>query len=98
MARPDLLRSTEQWLLVAMTLATQVTMWGIGFWLLRFRSMSQILGFLAIVAMCVIVVAVWNARQSLSPMHLAGAALLLALVGVVLSADAYRRWLRTDLD
>ena len=96
---PDLLRSAEGWLMLALTLAAQVTIWALGAWLLRYRAVPMLLATGAAFAiMCAIVAVAWNTRQFLGPMYLAGVALLLTLVGVVLVADAYRRWLRTDLD
>ena len=96
---PDLLRSVDGWLMLALTLAAQATIWGLGAWLLRYRSAAiPWLALAAVVGLCVLVAVAWSTRQFLGPTYLAGAALLFVLVGVVLVADAYRRWLRTDLD
>jgi hypothetical protein len=71
---------------------TQILIFGATVWCIRLRSWAVSMGLsvLAVLAISVLITQAMDDRQFTLP--LAGAA-----IGIVLTADAYRQWLRMDM-
>jgi hypothetical protein len=95
-----LLTSTHGWMMIMVMMASQVSLFGMGIWMLRYRlkllvMVSVFYGF--VWAVCIIPAVTHHLHRSFSAPWLAGIAVLMLLIGTGLIYDARKRWLQTEL-
>jgi hypothetical protein len=94
--RPDF---AEIGRLLAVSLLTLVWFFGVGVWFARFRSPTSVIPLSAVgLLLLLVILAAWCFAKMMDPQPFQLPAAAMAIVGVLLACDAYRRWLTTDFD
>lgn len=99
--QPSLLIDTDLVFILLFAAASQVFLFGVSIWVMRFRRGFLLMLFTTLVAgsgVAILYVNQVERRGGMPGYPSPRAAAILAVVGVAIALDAYRRWLRTDLD